>query len=336
MLKALFLALCCSFSAWATAASTVTVSGLSSGGYFAQQLHVAHSSWIKGAGILAAGPYACAKFGLADAFYRCMETGLGLPEASDSLKEMRLLAQLKQIDPITNLSHSKVYLLSGTRDATVSPQVVVALAQLYQSLGVTPVFERNLAVGHAFPTRSFGNPCREPSKPPYISSCGRDIAGEILTTLLGNLRAPARAAKSSQLFAFSQSQTSKQFRLDRISMAANGVAYVPQSCRPLGVKSCPVHLAFHGCRQTIDMIGDSFYSKTGYNEWAESNDIVVVYPQTIRSLALGNPRGCWDWWGYTGALYYTKLSPQIQVVSNIARLFMKGSVRLRPLQSIQE
>jgi hypothetical protein len=38
-------------------ASNVTVSGLSSGGFIAVQFHVAHSTTVRGAGILAAGPY---------------------------------------------------------------------------------------------------------------------------------------------------------------------------------------------------------------------------------------------------------------------------------------
>jgi hypothetical protein len=39
--------------------AAVTVSGLSSGGFFAHQFHVAFSSLVKGAGILAGGPYGC-------------------------------------------------------------------------------------------------------------------------------------------------------------------------------------------------------------------------------------------------------------------------------------
>jgi poly(3-hydroxybutyrate) depolymerase len=37
----------------------VTVSGLSSGGFFAHQFHVAHSALVAGAGIVAGGPYGC-------------------------------------------------------------------------------------------------------------------------------------------------------------------------------------------------------------------------------------------------------------------------------------
>jgi poly(3-hydroxybutyrate) depolymerase len=49
----------------------VTVSGISSGGFMAVQLHVAHSSTVKGAGVLAGGPYYCAQGNLWAAFYRC-------------------------------------------------------------------------------------------------------------------------------------------------------------------------------------------------------------------------------------------------------------------------
>src|SRR5256885_13999079 len=40
---------------------TVTVSGLSSGGFFAHQFHIAYSALVNGAGIIAGGPYSCAR-----------------------------------------------------------------------------------------------------------------------------------------------------------------------------------------------------------------------------------------------------------------------------------
>jgi hypothetical protein len=47
-----------SLSAYKISAAYVT--GVSSGGYMASQLHVAYSGTFKGAGIFAAGPYYCA------------------------------------------------------------------------------------------------------------------------------------------------------------------------------------------------------------------------------------------------------------------------------------
>ena len=43
-----------------------SVSGLSSGGYMAGQFHAAHSKYVIGAAIVGAGPYACARSGVAD------------------------------------------------------------------------------------------------------------------------------------------------------------------------------------------------------------------------------------------------------------------------------
>src|SRR5687767_11315402 len=39
--------------------AVVTVSGLSSGAFFAHQFHVAYSSLVEGAGLIAGGPYGC-------------------------------------------------------------------------------------------------------------------------------------------------------------------------------------------------------------------------------------------------------------------------------------
>jgi hypothetical protein len=53
---------------------------------------------------------------------------------------------------------------------------------------------------------------------------------------------------------------------------------------------------------SIEDIGNDFYTYGGYNEWAESNNIIVVYPQAVKSEFLPmNPSGCFDWWGYTDA-----------------------------------
>jgi hypothetical protein len=53
-------------------------------------------------------------------------------------------------------------------------------------------------------------------------------------------------------------------------------------------------------------------SKSGYLEVAEANNIVVLFPQAIKTL--DNPNGCWDWWGYVTALYGNfQLFPYIQI-----------------------
>jgi hypothetical protein len=74
----------------------------------------------------------------------------------------------------------------------------------------------------------------------------------------------------------------------------------------------------------VEAIGERFVREAGYNRWADTNRLVVLYPQAIARNGWGgsgwrptfvfNPRGCWDWWGYTNAQYHTKLGPQVRAV----------------------
>jgi poly(3-hydroxybutyrate) depolymerase len=96
-------------------------------------------------------------------------------------------------------------------------------------------------------------------------------------------------------------------------MLESAYLYVPQSCK-FG-ESCGVHIVFHGCSQSSESVGDAFAVGSGYNEWADGNRLLVLYPQVASStVAPMNPYGCWDWWGYTNEDYATQAGPQIAVV----------------------
>ncbi len=326
------LGLCLGLVAWA---GPVTVSGLSSGGFFAHQFHLANSSWVSGAAVLAGGPFYCAQGQLEAAFYRCMETRDGEPTVAESMAEAREQARARRIDPLHHVARSRVFVMSGSRDRTVVHAVVQSLVDFYRALGVPAqniTFDDSLEVGHAFPTADFGNPCGETSRPPYISNCGRDVAGEILTALAGARRSPL-VPRAERLFRFNQALAMGLPRPDAVSMHATGFVYIPEACER-DLSRCPLHVAFHGCRQTQDDIGDAFVTRTGYNPWAEANGVVVLYPQAAKSYFAGNPRGCWDWWGYTGPLFHTRAGPQMAAVTRMVRTFTSGAARLLPL--IQE
>jgi len=62
----------------------------------------------------------------------------------------------------------------------------------------------------------------------------------------------------------------------------------------------------------------AYVQNTGFNKWADTNNIVVVYPQAINIS--GNPNGCWDWWGYltgTANTYDTKTGPQMAALQKL-------------------
>jgi poly(3-hydroxybutyrate) depolymerase len=299
----------------------VTVSGVSSGAYMAVQFHVAHSGMVKGVAAVAGGPYYCARGSVWAAFYNCMTPGAWnpLPQVASLKSQAESLARAGRIDPVANLSTARVWLFSGRNDRTVLPEVVQALGRFYASSGLPQsslVLVSDKPAGHAMITENGGNAC-EATAPPYINDCDYDAAGELLRHLLGALRPPA-AKESGRLVAFDQNSYSGGDAY-AISVADTGYVYVPRACETGG---CRVHVAFHGCRQGAAEIGERFVREAGYNRWADANRLIVLYPQAAARRGWSardwrfvfNPRGCWDWWGYTGADYHTRSGPQIRAV----------------------
>ena len=94
---------------------------------------------------------------------------------------------------------------------------------------------------------------------------------------------------------------------------------------------CTLHVVFHGCEQTLDSslsgngkFNDTYVRNTGYNQWAETNNMVILYPQAaIKQIS--NPNGCWDWWGYNTKDYAFKNGKQIQTVYNMMQYVMTGT-----------
>jgi poly(3-hydroxybutyrate) depolymerase len=309
----------------------ISVSGVSAGGYMATQLHIAHSRRIMGAGVLAAGPYHCAGGGYPFTMVRSLSVCsdyvtwlpfFGPPDPERAIAEINRQAGRDAIDDPSHLTGDRVYLFSGTQDEQVPQSVVAALNRFYDAY-LEPediAYIDTVPSAHAMVTDGFGNAC-DVYAPPYISDCTYDAAGELLAHIYGPLEPPveASAEPGGTLLEFDQSEF---FGTDeRASMDSTAQVYIPRSCADGA--TCRLHVAFHGCRQFQENIGDAFYANAGYNSWAEANDIIVLYPQTVAyertflgvQLAWPNPLGCWDWWGYTGNDFHLKSGTQIRAVA---------------------
>ncbi|SMH60301.1 extracellular catalytic domain type 2 short-chain-length polyhydroxyalkanoate depolymerase [Azospirillum agricola] len=290
--------------------SQTTVSGISSGAYMAGQFQVAYSDIVKGAGIVAGGPYACAEVspgGLAPAVValkRCMDTSLGAPDVPALVANAQAREKAKDIDPLANLAQSRIYLFNGDNDKTVTRPVAEATAQFYKAVGVPDAnfkYVKLPKAAHAYITDGYGAACdfipKEGQKSEYINNCQYDQAGDILKHLYPDTRTPnaPEAAKKVALF----DQTPFVGDTSRTGMATSGYIYVPEACQQ--GQTCKIHVAFHGCQMPANLIGDHFATKTDYNRWADVNNLVVLYPQ-IDSTAKpsSNPKACWDWFAYTG------------------------------------
>jgi len=291
---------------------SVTTSGPSAGGYMAVQFHVAYSALVQGAGIVAAGPYLCAEGSLRHGLGRCMKGDEEIPVAR-LLEETSRMALDGAIDPIAGLSDDRVWIFRGAADPFVGKPVVDALESYYEAL-VRPeqvVRIEHPEAGHVFPT---ADPAAAPCtavEPPFVGNCGLDGARALLSHLYGELAAGG-SAQADGLIEFDQRPYARS--AGSAGLAERGWLYVPKDCRAGGTSRCRLHVVFHGCKQGASFVGDAFVRRSGYLEAAESNRIVLLFPQIEPGYQPLNPNGCWDWWGYEGDGYATHEGPQLAAV----------------------
>lgn len=280
------------------------MSGVSSGGYMAVQLHVAYSGVFQGAGVFSAGPYRCAQGDLVTALNACMQTYLPRKTPAQLVSETRTLAGNGAVDPVENLSGDPVYLYHGSNDQTVVRAVNDDLAAYYQSLGAQ-VSYRKTNSGHAWASPIGPVSCTSTASP-YVNDCGDDPPGQMLAHLFGSpVNAPA-SQLTGTLIRFDQNDYAVGGSASGISMGEEGFAYVPADCAS-GAR-CRLMVALHGCKQghRYSSFGDKFMRYAYLNEYADTNRMIVLYPQAAPTADLTNPNGCWNWWGYQGDTRYAQ------------------------------
>jgi len=230
------------------------------------------------------------------------------------------------IDNPANIEYSNVYIYSGTEDTVVNPGVVKKAESYYgnwvSSDNIQAVY--NISSEHCLPTDSYGNNCSYLGSP-FINNCDYDAAGYILNWLLERSLNPKVTANPNSIISIAQNKYIP-LNQDRQSVGLQAVAYayIPIYCAN-NSQACDIHIAFHGCKQTINCTNSTFYTNTGYNEWAESNNIIILYPQAQENNL--NPYGCWDWWGYTGTVYATQLGTQMATTINMVEAILNNSIK---------
>ena len=85
-------------------------------------------------------------------------------------------------------------------------------------------------------------------------------------------------------------------------------------------------------QQSYGAVGPAFIDSAGINQWADTNRIVVLYPQVVATSSTGsNPQGCWNWWGYLNDPDYAlKSGPQMQALYRMVAQAAGRSVAQQP------
>jgi len=278
----------------------------------ATQFHVAFSSLIMGVGTVAGSPYYCAKGNVINALNACMALPYQVNVQSLITSTNNFAAQ-SLIDHTDNMKRDKVFVLHGASDTTVRPGESDHIIEYYTHYVNTGNIKTklDLAMGHAHPTTDYGSACSA-TRSPYINDCDYNGSFEILNWIYGgNLqRPPTGFPQSGDFYQFDQKEFFSVSGPSAASMDTIGFVYVPSRCID-SQKACKLHIAFHGCVQGRHAVQDVYAKNAGYNEVAELNDIIILYPQAVPTLST-NPNGCWDWWAYDDTNYANKNGAQMK------------------------
>ena len=165
-----------------------------------------------------------------------------------------------------------------------------------------------MPAAHGFPTIADGGAC-DADESPWILSCGYDAAGELLEHLYDGLVKPSRGV-TGKLREFGRTPMSKAASSPRWPTRdfSSFQKTAHKACRAAST-SRSMDAAQHR------ILGRTYPRQAGYDRWADANRIVVLYPQVnVNTLRPFNPRGCWDWWGYSGVDYAARDGVQLSAV----------------------
>ncbi len=301
----------------------VFVAGISAGGFFGVQMHVAHSATFRGAAIYAGGVYYCALDNVVTALVACGGEGLYASTLAESEAYLDRQSSAGTIDNERNLRRAPVYLWSGTADTIVKQAEMNDLQTEYGHYGANVFkYDNAFPAEHGWESPDGELACGTAAEP-YMIVCDQgagpyDSERTWLSAFFGPLRARDAGRLQGQLINFDQTEFGAAATN---SMDTNGYVFVPRECAQ--GRRCGLVLALHGCLQTQADIGTKFVTESGIDEWADDNGVIVLYPYAIKSSTVPyNPQGCWDWWGYDDPNYATKSGTQISIVYKMVERLM--------------
>ena len=226
------------------------------------------------------------------------------------LKNIAEKLSAKKIDDTSNLSNDPVYILGFDRDTYVKPEYgcVEHTLGIFDKFGAKTLREQKDFV-HCVPTdltvsdETPKSGCEEKTDVKFfVSNCGFDAAGNCLKHLLTNLETSPLAALKSKSENWKNEGVLKKFNqqefltdsslFDYTGFGEEGWVYIPNNCIDGTTKKCKLHVNLHGTGMGYASIGDNYFKRAGWLEYAASNDLIMLFPQA--NYALTNPLGNWD------------------------------------------
>ena len=235
-------------------------------------------------------------------------------------ENLGLIASLEHLKP------SRVFLYRGTKDQVYLPGSVENTMAVFQALGVSRIqLQASVPTQHAQPTTDPSVPpttCGVGGGLPGMENCGFDGAGAALQWFYDQtLISPAPGARADPANVIPFDQEAYAPKQPFAGLASTGYFYIPTACRQ-NVR-CRLHVVFHGCHSSavFGNINTSFVLHAGYAQWADANNIAVLFPQNggfaERNMTAPTGQlasGCWDGYGDTGPAYAWRSGPQMVAI----------------------
>ena len=312
----------CACAEQQTESPHLTVSGQSAGGSMAIQHLVAYSHSVDGAAIVAGSPYGCGAVPLDQ--WICFTGPFGTLDEDRALRYIRERRESGLIDaPVwLRLRRTPLLLFSGSKDHVVWQDVMRATARQLEALAapgqVASVF--NTSASHVWSIDHGDCSCGDCALELGdgvccdVNNCLYDLSGDMLSRFYG----PALRQRSTPLprlhwvaqWPFVPAHAARLPTPAR--MLEWAIVYVSSGCEREPSR-CRLHVNYHGCTANDWKQRREWVRHIDLNEYAESNDLVVVYPQAAGNNATGT--GCWDWFDAGDADFDTRRGSQLSTVT---------------------
>ena len=137
-----------------------------------------------------------------------------------------------------------------------------------------------------------------------IRNCGYDLAGDILKYLLPNIVGSTvtelnprdqdwESVEKGVLKSFNQLEFVDAWNWQYSGIHKWGYVFFPLQCLEEDAK-CKVHVYLHGGAAAYEFAGMDYIKHAGFNDWAVTNDLIILYPQTKSNFFLNDNGG----WGF--------------------------------------
>lgn len=301
--------------------------GFSSGAHMVNKYHIIYSSHVNKVAMAAGFPWFYVDFNdFATAFPYLFNASLlnDLYDIDDLNTRLDELYQNNKIDNPDYLTNDYIYIFSSLYDAAGDNSYWIE--NIYSSIVDDESSQiktniKQIACDHAWLTDSnydgeLSDNCLANASP-YMANYNYDLAFEILQFLYGVSSNSKQGYKENNLKKYVITDyIADGYNSDEIDFDDEWYVYKPKKCEKKKNK-CETIVVFHGCGMSVSQIGTKFVLYNGLNEYANKNNLILIYPQLKPTSA--NFLGCWDWWGHNQSLLdiaMTKQEPRAITIHN--------------------